>query len=164
MAQTQVNIDGYRLIITTNKSPLIVRLIFAFLLVVSFLIPLVAIYFAINYVDGLQFGLIITFLIFWGIGYYILRLFLWNTYGQEILTLNSENVSYVADFKFFKDGYQELDTKDLSAEVILDQNSSESKGHLKIQNKSSFIETVLKTKKADLDMLRHEIDKRYNKI
>jgi hypothetical protein len=73
-------------------------------------------------------------------------------------------VSYVADFKFFKDGYQELDTKDLSAEVILDQNSSESKGHLKIQNKSSFIETVLKTKKADLDMLRHEIDKRYNKI
>ncbi|MGJ3235111.1 hypothetical protein [Marivirga sp.] len=162
MNQNQINIDNSRLIIKVDKSPLIIRIILSLILVVSFLIPFIAIFISINYTEGLQFGIIITFLIFWGIGFYILRVVLWNGYGKEILTLNSEKVSYIADYKLFRDGYQELDTKNLSVNIIVDSNSSESKGYLKLQNKKDFIETNLKTRQSDLNLLKFEIEKRYN--
>ncbi|WKK81536.2 hypothetical protein [Marivirga arenosa] len=164
MIDNQIKIYGSRIVIISKKSPKIVRFILTLLLVMSFLIPFIAFYVAIDYKIGFQFGIVIAFLIFWGIGFYILRVILWNTYGKEVLTLNADKVRYIADYKFFKDGYQELDTKDLRVEIVLDSNLPESKGYLKIHNRNDSIETVLKSKKNDLDILKHEINKWYNNI
>jgi len=39
---------------------------------------------------------------------YLVRLFLWNTYGKEIIFEENQSIVYLADYKWFKDGRQEV--------------------------------------------------------
>ncbi len=40
----------------------------------------------------------------------MLRIVLWNNFGKEIISLSDDKLSYIADYKYFKDGCRELTT------------------------------------------------------
>jgi hypothetical protein len=52
---------------------------------------------------GLNSGFFISILIFGLIGFYMLRVILWNTFGKEELVFYKNQCSYVANYGWFKD-------------------------------------------------------------
>lgn len=45
-------------------------------------------------------------------GFYLLRIALWNTYGKEIITFNNDIIDYIADYGWFKDSKKQIAVKE----------------------------------------------------
>lgn len=162
MNRKQVHIEGNQLTISAKKSPLFIRLILTGLLLFSAFIPLFATYFTLTHGDGPHIGIVLSFILGWGVGFYLLRMTLWNSVGREILTLNSNSISYIADYKLFKDGQTEIGTTNLMTEIIYEDEPNIPLGRLRLINDSTFIETVLQTTIEELEEIKTEIKARYN--
>lgn len=162
MKQNQIEINGSQLTISTKKAPVFIRIVLTLILSILTLIPLAVTFFVLTYGDGPHIGIAFSFILCWGVGFYLLRLTLWNSVGREILTLAPEKISYIADYRLFKDGRQEITTKDLETEIIHEDEPDKSFGRLRLKNKSTSIETVLTTTIAELEELKNEIKTRYN--
>ena len=52
----------------------------------------------------MHFGFIIGMFVFGVLGFYMLRISLLNTFGKEIITFENTNITYIADYGWFKDG------------------------------------------------------------
>lgn len=163
MNRRQVNIEGNQLTISARKTPLFIRIVLTGILVILALIPLAVTFFSLTYGDGLHIGIFFSFLIGWGVGFYLLRIILWNSIGQEILILTPESITYIADYRLFKDGQKEILTDDLLTEIIYEDEPNKPLGRLRLKSKSTTIETVLQTTVAELEELEKEIKTRYNK-
>lgn len=104
----QYQLAGNELTLKVRKSPLFIRsvtFLFAFLFFIS---PIVA----ILGVEKLHiFYFIVTFL-FALMGFYLLRIALWNTYGKEIITFNNDIIDYIADYGWFKDSKKQIAVKE----------------------------------------------------
>lgn len=157
-----INDNNDRIIIKGKRTSLIIITILTFVLIVSGLIPIAVTIFVLSIGNGLHFGLVISYLLFWGGGYYLLRLVLWNTYGQEILTLENEKIHYVADCKYFKDGRQEIEPKNMTTEIIYEDEPNNPVGRLRLVNDTTTIETVLHSNLIELDKIEKKIKTRYN--
>ncbi len=160
MKQKQIEIDGLQLTISTKKAPLFIRIVLTLILCILTLIPIAATFFILIYGDGPHIGIAFSFILCWGIGFYLLRVILWNAVGREILILAPEKISYIADYLLFKDARQEIPTKDLGIEIIYEDEPA---GRLRLKSKSTSIETVLQTPIAELEELKNELKTRYNK-
>jgi len=76
--------------------------------------------------------------------------------------LDPEKISYIADYRLFKDGRQEIKTKFLKTEIIYEDEPNKPFGRLRLSNESTSIETVLQTTITELEEIRNEIKTRYN--
>ena len=71
---------------------------------------------------------------------YFVRLILWNSFGKEIITFEKDKLSYVSDYRYFKDGKQEIkDHLGLHIHII---ESKQSKGKLATLHFASMDEKV----------------------
>lgn len=93
----------------------------------------------------------------------MLRIILWNSFGREILELGPQGISYVADYKYFKDGRKEIGTDELQIEIGLEYTDSDQLGRLQLINGSESIESVLQMDISELEELRAKLLKHYNK-
>jgi len=162
MKTNQIEIKGFELIITAKKAPVFIRMVLTVIVVALTIIPLVITFFVLIYGDGPHIGIAFSYLLCWGAGFYLLRVTLWNSFGQEILTLNPTKIAYIADYRLFKDGRQEITTEDLETEIIWGNQPNKPLGRLRLKNKITSIETVFKTTIVDLETLEKEIKTRYN--
>ena len=162
MKQNQIEINGSQLTISAKKAPIFIRVVLTLILSILILIPLAVTFFVLTFGDGPHIGIAISYIICWGLGFYLLRVILWNSVGREILTLDPEKITYLADYKLFKDGRQEITTKDLETEIIYEDEPNQPFGRLRLKSKSTSIETVLQTTIAELEELKKEIKTRYN--
>jgi hypothetical protein len=153
--------DNNQILIKGKRASWGIITILFFLMIISGLIPIAATILVLIYGDGLHFGLVISYLLFWGGGYYLLRLVLWNTYGQEIFTLENDKIRYIADYKLFKDGRQEIDTQNLKIEIITHEETNKPVGRLKLTNGNTSIVSVLS---AGLNDLKEIAEKLKNNI
>lgn len=160
--RTKTTINPDRIEIDHVNTPRAIRAILTLILAICVLIPILVTYFAFAKGDGPHFGLFVSFLIFWGLGVYLLRILLWNTYGKEIITLEQDKISYLADYKYFKDGLKELKIKNLDIQIIYEDSMDIHVGRLRILNQESEIETVLKSSLTDLELIKEKIIARYN--
>jgi hypothetical protein len=64
--------------------------------------------------NAFHFGYLIGLGIFSLISFYFVRLFLWNTYGKEVIIFNKEFLEYYADYKYFKGNQQKIKNDELS--------------------------------------------------
>lgn len=147
--------------IFVKKSPLLIRLVLSVVLAIMILIPLWASYLVLSAGDGLHIGLVFSFLFFWGLGFYMLRILLWNSVGREILILGNEKIEYIADYGFFKDGRKEIETNQLATEIIYEDDSNNTVGRLRLTSNNESIESVVKIRFAELKELQKEIIARY---
>jgi hypothetical protein len=151
-----------KLIIRGKRIPLFALIILTVILLICLVSPLIIT--VINIANGQDFniGNIVFFILLWGGGFYILRLLLWNTVGKEYLYLYDKKILYVADYKFFKDGRQEIQIENLKIDIIHEDKPEKSIGRLVISNKTEKIETVFQTNIAELEVIVNKIKTLYN--
>lgn len=107
------NLTNNTLELYVKKSPPIGRGFILFLAFLCIALPIMGM--AFNFMDGgaFHFGFLIGLGVFSLLGFYFVRLFLWNTYGKEVITIGETTVSYYVDYHYFKGNQQEITYEEL---------------------------------------------------
>lgn len=163
MKENRFELSGNQIIIIGQKSPLIIRVSLVIVLFICVLIPIAATIFIISEAKGPHIGLAFSFLFFWGIGFYLLRIILWNSYGKEILNFETETFFYEADYRLFRDAKKSISKKSLEVE-ILESPDEDDLGTLLLIGEKENIETVLKLPLLQLEHIVVEVESRIQKI
>jgi len=161
MKFNHAEIVGNKLIIKGSKSPLPIRITLIAVLLICLMIPIAATFLLMSERKGPHLGIFLSFLFFWGIGFYLLRIILWNTFGREILTLEDDKISYEADYRFFIDGKQNISTENIEVVAIPTQSEATNLGILVFSNENQHIDTVLGAPLDKMMDIAAEINKRY---
>lgn len=103
----QFNFRNNTLNLKVKKSPFAVRIVMFFFAFAFFIFPLVGTIVSVLTGGGLQIGYFIGIGIFGLMGFYLLRVSLWNTYGEETIEILNDKVIYEASYGWFKDGKKE---------------------------------------------------------
>lgn len=149
----QYTLEFNTLNLKVKKSPFIIRLIMFLLAFLFFVVPVLGVILSIASGNGLHIGYFIGIGIFGLIGFYLLRVSLWNTYGEEIIDFLPNKIVYEANYGWFKDAKKEI-------ELILPQYSFKSVGYeedneavLVITCENAEIETAVKMPMAQVEEL-----------
>ena len=78
------------------------------------------------------------------LGFYIFRIYLWNSFGKEIIIFNKNDVSYVADYRLFSDGEKNKKFDTLTYSITPIGYEEENLGLLTIGIEDNKIESVVK--------------------
>jgi len=140
----QYNLKDKTLTLKVNKPNLFVRGMTFFFSFISFTLPLLGIALTLAVGKRFHFGYIIGLFLFGLIGFYLLRVALWNTYGKEIFELNIPNIKYEADYGWFKDGKKTITPDILNYSVKPIGYEDEKNGVLVIGHDELEIESVVK--------------------
>lgn len=135
------------------KSPFIIRSILFLITFLCFGLPMFGIIFNAIDGNGVKFGGLLALGIFSLIGFYMLRVSLWNRYGEEIIEFKNNEITYVADYKWFKDGKKSIDKGIIVYAIKPVGYEDENKGVLVISNGESEIESVIKMPLQNIEKL-----------
>ena len=149
------------MVIFIKPSPLFTRIILSIVIGISISIPILVTAFAIYSRAELKIGLFFSYFLFFGIGFYLLRVFLWNCYGKEVIIFNKENIKYYADYKYFKDGRQTIKNVNLDIYFSEFTEGSEKKGILIIENEKEKITSCIKLPKKEVKLIVDKINSDY---
>ncbi|MCI9846886.1 hypothetical protein [Flavobacterium pectinovorum] len=149
----QYNFKNNILNLKVKKSPILVRAVMFGLAFSFFVFPVLGTLVGILTGNGLQFGYFVAIGIFSLIGFYLLRVSLWNTYGEETIEILENKIIYEANYGWFKDGKKEMT-------IIVPEYSfkpagyeEDNEGVLVITSKESQIESVIKMPMKELEAL-----------
>jgi hypothetical protein len=140
----QFSFEKKQLKLKVAKSPILVRLILFIITFLCFALPLFGIVLNAIEGNGIKFGGILVFGAFSLIGFFMLRISLWNSFGEEIIQFNDDQIEYVADYRWFKDGRKTLDKNLIRFSIKPLGYEEDNKGILVISNGKSEIESVVK--------------------
>ena len=143
------------------KKNLIGRGFLLFLAFVMVALPVLGM--TLNFMEGnaFHFGYIIGLGIFSLISFYFVRLFLWNTYGKEVIAFGETTVSYYVDYHYFKGNPKEINFECLSYSIVPIGFEKEQVGHLVISASAmDFIESGVNMDIAELVELIAVLEKR----
>lgn len=149
----QFELKNNHLILNSKPSPLFVRILILFFSLISILLPIGGMIGSMASGSGFHFGFLISIGFFGLIGFYLLKVFLWNSYGKETILFNTNNITYEADYKWFKDGKKitDIDSPNFSIKPI--GYEDENFGALIINSKNETIESVVKMPNDQLEEL-----------
>lgn len=142
-----------------KKSPPIGRGFILFLAFISVALPIMGMVF--RFMDGgsFHFGFIIGLGAFSLIGFYFVRLFLWNTYGKEVITIGETTVSYYVDYHYFKGNQQEITYEELVFEIEQIGFEEEQLGRLIIAaNEKEFIHSSVNMDLRELEEIIRKLN------
>ncbi|SHH74777.1 hypothetical protein [Flavobacterium defluvii] len=149
----QYTLEFNTLNLKVKKSPLIIRFIMFLLAFSFFTFPLLGVIFSVANGAGMQIGYFLAIGLFGVVGFYLLRVSLWNTYGEETIDFLSNKIIYEANYGWFKDAKKEI-------ELIHPQYSHKSVGYeedneavLIITCENAEIETAVKMPLAQIEEL-----------
>ena len=156
----QYHLESNTLILNVKKGPLMMRSVLFFFAFFGFVAPLAAIGFALSNKSGLHFGFFISIFIFGLMGFYLLRLSLWNNYGKETIKFENGDIHYFADYGWFKDGRK---NKPLIAPLQYDIEKigyeEDHKGRLIISSGNEVIKCVTTMPIPQIEQLINELGK-----
>ncbi len=154
---TNTTITTNQILINHTKTPWLIRAVLTLICLICGIIPILFTYVMLTNAQELHIGIFISYFIFGLLGFLMLRIVLWNTFGKEIISLSQDKITYVADYKYFKDGQKELATEKLQVEIIYEDTTGVNIGRLRIFNPEGEIETVLKSSLTDLESIKNKI-------
>jgi hypothetical protein len=143
------------LTVFAHETPFAVRFVIGFFCFAIFIVPVVATIAILANGDGFKAGIIISYIISWLVGYYLLRIVLWNSYGKEIVVIDSESLNYYCDYKYFKSNQQELKLSKLKIEIQKQEDS----GVFVFSNQDEKIQMVIPVSMQDLISVQQEINR-----
>lgn len=146
--------------IKAAQSTKITRIILQIFMTISFAMPIIATIIAI-FILELKPGILITYLIFGGTGYFFLKLFLWNKYGKEIFHLETDKIVYEADYKLFKGNKKEIKSIGFTLTIKESEGTTGKLGTITLTNKEINIESVIKVPVKELIEIKDKIEKYY---
>lgn len=100
----QYQLNNNVLTLKVKRAPLFVRSIMFLFAFLFFLVPLTGMILGLAMGKGMHIGYLIGLFFFGVMGFYLLRIALWNTYGLETITFKKDKIEYIADYGWFKDG------------------------------------------------------------
>jgi len=154
----QYSLNDKTLTLKVKKSPFIIRGIMFFLSFTSFILPLLGITIGIKIGKGLHIGYFVGLFLFGLLGFYLLRISLWNTFGKETIIFSKSTIEYVADYRWFKDGKKNITlNKELSFWIEHVGYTEDNVGNLIIGNENERIESVVKIPITQLKKLLIEL-------
>jgi len=100
----QYQLNGNVLTLNVKKAPAFLRSVMFLFAFLFFIMPLagMVLYMAIG--NGFHIGFLFGMFFFGLMGFYLLRIALWNTYGNEVISITKNHINYIADYGWFKDG------------------------------------------------------------
>ena len=146
----QFNLINNTLTLKVKKSPLFVRSVMFLFSFLFFVAPVVGMGFAISFGGKFHIGYIIGLFLFCLLGFYLLRISLWNTYGKEVIVFNKSTISYEADYGWFKDGKKVINAEHLNYTMRIIGYEEDKKSGLIISNNDDTIESVVKMDNDEL--------------
>lgn len=143
-----------------KKAPLLIRIIFFTIAFTFFIIPLVSLGFIIMTGEGFKFGHSVGIGSFFLGGFYLLRISLWNTYGEEKIEFLENKIIYQANYGWFKHGKREITLSAPYRYFIKSIGYEEDNiGLLAIASEKSTIESVVKMPIPELKELIQLLEK-----
>lgn len=100
----QYDLNGNTLTLRVKKAPAVIRAAMFFIAFLCFVSPLLAMTLYALSGNGIHIGFLFGMVIFGLLGFYLLRVGLWNTYGNEVILFSKTEINYIADYGWFKDG------------------------------------------------------------
>ena len=155
---SQYSFENNQLILKVKKSPLFIRIALFTITVLCFLLPLFGLVFNAIAGNGLKFTGILFLGIFSLIGFYMLRVSLWNHFGQETFEFTNTQIIYFADYGWFKDGKKTLKNEVYLYSIKSIGYEDENNGVLVISNGKSKLESVVKIPKQNIERLIDELE------
>lgn len=149
----QFDLQANKLFLKVRKPPIIIRGIFFVFAFAFFVFPIISLLFSISNGNGLKFGYFIFIGCFGLMGFYLLRISLWNTYGNEVIEISANKIIYEADYGWFKDGKKEVSYNELNYSIKSIGYEDENKGVLVIRINDKQIESVVKMHIPQLEEL-----------
>jgi hypothetical protein len=126
-----------------------------------FILPVIGMISYISEGKGLNAGFFVSVFIFGLLGFYLLRVSLWNTYGKEVIIFKENKCTYYVDYRWFKDG---LRTEEFN-EVIFAKNPigyiENNESCLIIEDDNSIIECVVKMTNEDIENLIRTLNSQF---
>ncbi|SEA66735.1 hypothetical protein SAMN05443667_10715 [Flavobacterium gillisiae] len=113
----QYSFENNQLKLKVSKAPFLVRLVLYIVTFLCFTLPLFGIVFNIIQGNGINFGGILALGIFYLIGFYLLRISLWNSHGEETILFNESEIIYIANYRWFKDGKKSLEKNEVTYSI-----------------------------------------------
>ena len=156
MNNSQIKFESNRencFTISVKKPPKIIQISLLIIILISVLFPIIIMSAMIILRAELKIGIFFAFALFWGIAYYLFRVWTWNLNGKENYEFGEEKISYFADFKYFKDSQTQIENKEIKLEIneIIDgKNKYE---QLVIKNENDKIESCIKVSPREMNNL-----------
>ncbi len=149
----QFDLQANKLCLKVRKTPVIIRIVLFVFAFAFFVFPIISLLFSISNGNGLKFGYFIFIGCFGLMGFYLLRVSLWNTYGNEVIEILANKIIYEADYGWFKDGKKEVAYVGLNYSIKSIGYEDENKGVLVIHTDDTQIESVVKMPIPQLEEL-----------
>lgn len=149
----QFSFDNKQLKLKVVKSPFMVRATLYAIAFLCFMLPLFGIVLNAIEGNGIKFWGVLVLGIFSLVGFYMLRISLWNHYGEEIIQFDSNQITYIADYRWFKDGKKSIEKNEIVYSIKSVGYEEENNGILVISNGNLVIESVVKIPSQNLEKL-----------
>ncbi|WP_394775153.1 hypothetical protein [Flavobacterium sp.] len=149
----QFNFKNNILNLKVKKSPLAVRIVMFFFAFAFFIFPVLETIVGVLTGGGMQIGYFIGIGIFGLMGFYLLRVALWNTYGEENIEILDNKVSYEANYGWFKEDKKEMGITSPKYSFKSAGYEEDNEGVFVIYSESSQLESVVKMPITDLEAL-----------
>lgn len=136
-----------------RKSSLLISIILFPTSFLFFLLPIYGLTLSLFHGNGITFFSIIIIAIFFMLGYYLLRISLWNTFGKEIIWIGHEKIVYEADYGWFKGDKKEIYLENLNYLIKPCEFEKNNMGVLILESDKSKIECVVQVPIIELETL-----------
>lgn len=146
-------INNNQLILRVRKSPVFIRFVMFLFTFLFFFSPLIGMALSISMGYRFHIGFLIWMGLFGLMGFYMLRVSLWNTYGYETIHFDKQKVTYEANYGWFKDGKKAKDINPSTFSIKQVGYEEDKKGTLIIGTNNACIECVTKMSIREIEEL-----------
>ena len=156
----QFTLTDNTLILKIKKVSIVLRSIMFFFTFISFVLPLLGLIINLFIGGGFNIGFIFGMAFFGFIGLTLLRMSLWNTFGREEIIFSDTQITYQADYGWFKGT---ATVYDYVLESFSIKTLSKNEGTLIIQGEKGYIETVIKMPINEIETLIGVLNQKINR-
>jgi hypothetical protein len=143
------------------KAPLIIRIIFFLFAFASFIFPILGMIISLTLGNNFNISFLIGIGFFSVLGFYLLRIALWNSYGEESIKRINNELIYEADYRWFRDGKKAIEIKNIKYSILPVGYEEDNNGILVLENGKNKIECSVKIPKQELEELIEKMKNNY---
>lgn len=120
--------------------------------------------FMVVFIEEITSKFFISVIIFWFVGFYLLRLALWNIYGREFIEISKSRIKIHHDFKYFKLFHGDIKTTSISISFLLSNSTFSNNSNSAVNNRVLVFRTGDKSIKTSIPLKLSETVKIRNEI
>lgn len=164
MKSARVEIKPNQILIHSKKNPSGIRLFLVVILILNTLSPILGLVYKVSEGAELHIGYFIAIGISWLIGFFLLRIILWNAYGREVFGLSSEGITYLADYKWFKDSEKRIEPSSDLQVFANTEDANDGFVRLLLRNSEQEIQSVLDITQEDFIRINDAVNQQFEMI